>query len=127
MPLLGPQPDRYASRRRVRRLQRFVRPAATVVLVAALTAGIRGAAAHVEHEAQKTIRAALDAEEMTWVQLKIDGRTAQLRGKRPSLGQGGEARRIVEAARCDVFGIPVSCVADIRADFGEYQPGRKAD
>lgn len=127
MPLLPPGPDRYATRRRLRRLQRFARPAAIALGVTLIAAGARAAGTHVEDQAHKTIRAALDAEDMAWVQLKVDGRTAQLRGDRPALGHGGEARRIVEDARCSFFGLPVSCVGSIRADFGEYEPGRAID
>ncbi len=124
MVLVQPGPDRLLASRRAHVRRRLIRGAAGILAVVLLVASVRTITSGFEQQSRETIRAALDQNDMGWVQLHVEGRRAQLKGDRPGLGYGGKALDVTRQARCSFLMVEVACVRAVSADFGDLEPGR---
>lgn len=94
-----------------------------VALVLALGWGMRSAGQRLEAEAGQTIRADLDAQGLSSIQLQISGRRAYLTGLVPAMGDGARALKVARSTMCESWFGATSCVKAVTADFGTLPPG----
>lgn len=111
----GVRAERTEGARHPRWIRRLA-PICLLILIALV--GARTAGRQLAGQAHETIRAELDAEGLSWVQVTIAGRAARLTGAVASSGGGSRALEITRGAMCETWLSTRACVTRVSADFG---------